>query len=130
MYRKPIFTRQYFNFNSQHLYSVKRRIAGCLQHRAKAICCDTDTYQEEMITLRHNLNRNNYSERITSAPRNLDWRIENYTPKLTTVFLPNVKGLAERTQKICSSYDNIHKWFNFSEVYLPCQATNRIQHDQ
>ena len=58
-----------------------------------------------MISLRHNLHHNNNPERITSAPRNLDWRIENNTPKLTTVCLPYVKGLAERIQKICSPYD-------------------------
>ena len=57
-----------------------------------------------MISLRHNLHRNNYPERI-SAPRNLDRRIEDNTRKLTTVCLPYVKGLAERIQKICGSYD-------------------------
>ena len=58
-----------------------------------------------MISLRHNLHRNNYPERITSAPRNLDRRIEDNTRKLTTVCLPYVKGLAERIHKICSPYD-------------------------
>ena len=67
-------------------------------------CSDTDAYQE-IISLRHNLHRNNYPERITSDPRNLDRRIEDNTRKLTTVFLPYVKGPAERIQKICSPYD-------------------------
>ena len=58
-----------------------------------------------MISLRHNLHRNNYPRRITSAPRNLHWRMEDNTRKLTTVCLPYVKGLAERTQKMCSPYD-------------------------
>ena len=58
-----------------------------------------------MISLRHNLRRNNYPESITSAPRNLDRRREDNTRKLTTVCLPYVKGLAERIQKICSPYD-------------------------
>ena len=57
-----------------------------------------------MISLRHNLHRFNYSERITSAPRNLDRRIEDNTRNLTTVCQPYVKGLAERIQKICSLY--------------------------
>ena len=61
--------------------------------------------KEKMINLRHNLHRNNYPERITSAPRNLDRRMEDNTRKLTTVCLPYVKGLAERIQKICSPYD-------------------------
>ena len=58
-----------------------------------------------MISLRHNLHCNNYPERITSAPRNLDRRIEDNTHKLTTVCLPYVKGLAKRIQKICRPYD-------------------------
>ena len=105
MYRKPTFTGQYLNFNSHHPYPVKKGIVHCLQHQAKTISSDTDTYQEERISLRHNLHRNNYPERITSAPRNLDRRIEDNTQKLTTVCLPYVRGLAERTQKICSLYD-------------------------
>ena len=58
-----------------------------------------------MISLIHNLHHNNYPERITSAPRNLDRRIEDNTRKLITVCLPYVKWLAERIQKICSQYD-------------------------
>ena len=58
-----------------------------------------------MIRLRHKLHHNKYPESITSAPRNLDRRIEDITRKLTTVCLPYVKGLAERIQKICSPYD-------------------------
>ena len=58
-----------------------------------------------MISLRHNFYCNNYPECITSAPRNLDRRIEGNTRKLTPVCLPSVKGLAKRIQKICSSYD-------------------------
>ena len=58
-----------------------------------------------MISLRHNLHRNNYPERITSPLRNVDGRIEDNTRKLTTVCLPYVKGLFERIQKICSPYD-------------------------
>ena len=105
VYRKPTFTGQYLNYNSHHPYTVKKGIVRCLQHRAKTISCDTDAYQEEMISLRHNLHRNNYPESIILAPRNLDWRMEDNIRKLTTVCLPYVKGLAERIQKICSPYD-------------------------
>ena len=105
VYHKPTFTGQYLNFNSHHPYTVKKRIVRCLEHQGKTISSNTDAYQEEMISLRHNLHCNNYPERITSASRNLDRRIEDNTPKLTTVCLPYVKGLAERIQKICSPYD-------------------------
>ena len=88
------------SFNSHHPYKVKKGIIHCLQHRAKTISSDTDAYQEEIISLKHNLHHNNYPEHITSAPRNLDRNIEDNTQKLTTVYLPNVKGLAEKIQKI------------------------------
>ena len=58
-----------------------------------------------MIRVRHNLHSNNYPEPITSAPRNLDRRIEDNTRKLTTVCLLYVRGLAKRIQKICTPYD-------------------------
>ena len=105
VYHKPTFTRQYLNFNTHHPYIVKKGIACCLKHQAKTISSDTDAYQDEIISLRHNLHRNNYPECITSAPRNLNRRIEDNTRKLTTVYLPYVKGLAERIQKICRPYD-------------------------
>ena len=104
VYSKPTFTGQYFNFNSHHPYTVKKGIVRCSQHRAKAISSDTDAYQEEMISLRYNLHLNNHPERMTSAPRNLDSRIEDNTRKLTAVCLPYVKELPERIQKTCSPY--------------------------
>ena len=93
VYLKPTFAGQYLNFNSHHPYTVKKRIICCLE---KTISGDTDANQEEMISLRYNLHRNNNPECITSAPRNLDRTIEDNTRKLTTVYLPYVKGLAEK----------------------------------
>ena len=84
---------------------VKKGIVHCFQHQAKTISSDNDAYQEKMISLRQNLHRNFYPECITSAPRNLDRRMEDNTQKLTTVCLPYVKGLAERIQKIYCPYD-------------------------
>ena len=129
VYRKRTFIGQHLNFNSHYPYTVKKGIVRCLQPRAKTISNDTDAYQEEMISLRHNLHRNNYPERITSVPRNQDRRIEVNTRKLTMVCLPYVKGLAERIQNICGPYD-ISTVFYSLEVSFPGQATNGIKHDQ
>ena len=96
VYRKLTFIGQYLNINSCHPYTVKKGIVLCLQHQAKTINSHTDAYQEEMISLRHNLHHNNYPKCITTAPRNLDRRREDNTRKLTTVCLPYVKGLPER----------------------------------
>ena len=84
VYRKPTFTGQYLNFNSHHPYTVKKGIVRCLQHRSNTISSDNDAYQEKMISFRHNLHLNNYTECITSAPRKLDRRMEDNTRKLTT----------------------------------------------
>ena len=107
VYRKPTFTGQYLNFNSHHPYTVKKGIVRCLQHRAKTISSDIDAFQEEMIRLRYNLHRKNYPEGITSAPRNLDRRIEDNTRKLTTECLPYDKGLAERIHMTSGQYSQV-----------------------
>ena len=49
-----------------------------------------DAYQEEMISLRHNLHRNNDPERITSALRNVDRRIEDKTQNLDNKIVFNI----------------------------------------
>ena len=92
VYHKPTVSKQYINFNCLHPYNLKKGIGRCLKHRAKAICSDTDAYEEKMISFRHYVHRNNYPEPITSALRNLDRRIENNTRKPTTVCPPYIKG--------------------------------------
>ena len=82
VYQKPTFTRQYLNFNFHYPLNVKKGIVCCLQHQANAICSD-NVYQE-MDRLRDTLlHQNNYPKGITSAPRNLDWKTEDKTLKLT-----------------------------------------------
>ena len=90
---------QCFNFNFHRLYHAKKGIILWLQHRVKAISGDSDAYLEEMKSLRYNLHHNNYSESITSAPRNLYRTTENYTRKHTTVCLPYIKGLSRKDSK-------------------------------
>ena len=90
VHRNPTFTWQYLNFNSHHPYTVKKGIDCCLQNRAKTITSDTDAYKEEMISLKHNLHRNNYPECITSAPGNLGgWSRPSI--ELNTIWEPIIK---------------------------------------
>ena len=126
VYHKSTFTGQYLNFNSHHPYNVKNGIVHCFQHWAKAISSDMDAYKEKMINLRHKLHRNNYLDRITSAPRNLDRRIEDDTPKLTTVCLPYVKAKGSKGYADHMTSGLYSKWLN-SLLY---HAANRIRHDQ
>ena len=79
VYRKPTFTRQYLNFNSHHPYNVKG-IVCYLQHRGKTISHGMDTYQEEIISIRHKLRHNNYPELITwRCPWCNGYRRRNWT---------------------------------------------------
>ena len=94
MYQKQTLTEQYLNFNSHDPWIINKGIACYLQHWAKAISND-NVYQEEMDRLRDTLHQNNYLKSIKSAPKNLDWKTEDKTWKLTTICLPYVKGLAE-----------------------------------
>ena len=54
----------------------------------KRLVSDIDAYQEEIISLKHNLHCNNFPDSVTSAPRNLDWMIENDTRKLVVYWPP------------------------------------------
>ena len=131
MHRKPTFTRQYLNFNSHHPQNVKKGIIRCLKHRVKAISNEIDAHQEEMISLRHNLHHNIYPESIISAPRNLDWRIEDGYRKITTVCLPYVKSLAKRIKRyIVHISSEQYSQVDSLEVSLLCQDANKIQHGQ
>ena len=69
--------------------------------KRETICpySDTDAYQEEMISLEHNLHCNNYPECKTSDPRNIDRSMEDNTRKLTTLCLPYGKGLAKGSKR-------------------------------
>ena len=81
-------------------YNVKKWIVRWLQHRAKAIRCDTNAYQEEKIGLRYNFHPSNYPESITSALKNMDHMTQNKIRTIITVRVPYVKGLTENIQKI------------------------------
>ena len=89
-FQKPTFTKQYHNFNSHHPYDVKKELFIVYDIKQKPL-----VYQEEINSSRDN----KYSESMTLCPRNLVWMIKNKTWKLTTVYLPDVKGLAEKIQE-------------------------------
>ena len=106
VYRKPTFTGQYLNFASNHPYSVKKGIVRCLQHRAKLISSDTDTYLREMRTINENLQSNGYPKNIIETTR--ERRVteeDDDNNKPTTVCLPYVKNVSEKIQKICIPYN-------------------------
>ena len=101
VYRKPIFTVLYQNFNSHHQYNAKER------NRSLSTTSTESHYSWQRCISRWNeeFRDNIHLEGITSSPINLDRTTENNTQKLITISLLYVKGLSEKIQKICSSYD-------------------------
>ena len=84
---------------------MKKGIVRCQQHQVKSISSDSDAYREEMISLRDNLHRNNYSESITSATSNLNRTTENCTRKNTTICRSYFTGQTEKILKMCGPFD-------------------------
>lgn len=66
-YHKPTFTGQYLNFNSCHLFPVRKGVIHCLQHWAKLLSDNPDTYRQEMIDIGNNLLSSTYFSNITSV---------------------------------------------------------------
>ena len=91
-------------------------------HVLYLISNDTDAYQEEMISLRHNLHRNNYPERITSAPRDLDRRIEDDTRINDKIFI-TWANLIERIRelhemlRVYNEEKVLSCWWNVLKIY-------------
>ena len=65
----------------------------------KTIRSDNESYQEEIKSLRDNLHRNNYTEIMTSALRNIDRWTENGTRKLTSVCLIYIERLSKKFER-------------------------------
>lgn len=63
VYRKPIGTGQYLNFNSFSPVQHKRALVRTLAHRARQICT-ADLLDEEMEQLKSSLRANNYPDRF------------------------------------------------------------------
>ena len=62
VYRKPIHTDRYLDFNSNHPKSAKCAVVRALTDRAKNVCSSSELLAEEMDHLGKVLKYNNYSK--------------------------------------------------------------------
>ena len=108
VYRKPTHTDRYIHFTSHHHPRVFNGTIKCLENRANKICTD-DKKSDELHHLSKVFKQNGY-------PKNLVHRILHRPPpnqsrpdttdeddeeKPKRLFLPYVKGVSERIEKVC-----------------------------
>ena len=117
VYRKPTHTDRYIHFSSHHHPRVINGTVLCLKNRANNICTKDKT--KEFEHLEKVFRQNGY-------PKKMIQRALNRTPKPShsetidedqedtdakkKIFLPYVKGVSERIEKVCRQL-NIHTVF-------------------
>ena len=83
VYRRPIHTDRYLDWNSNHPISSKRSVVQTLMHRVKMVCSTPELLAKEMDYLNKVLHLNSYP----------DWFIKNPTTTNMQTKLPARKLL-------------------------------------
>ena len=68
VYRKPIHTDRYLDWNSNHPISAKRSVIQALIHRAKMVCSTPELLAKEMDYLNKVLHKNSYPDCFLKKP--------------------------------------------------------------
>ena len=72
VYRKPIHTDRYLDFNSSHPFSAKRAVVRALMDRAESVCSDPVILAKDMEHLGKVLHYNNYPQWLIDKWRKSD----------------------------------------------------------
>ena len=103
VYRKPTHTDRYIHFSSHHHPRVFNGAVMCLKNRANNICT-TESKTKELNHLKKVFKQNGYPngviQRALHRPNRLEPRAEENTES-KKLFLPYVKGVSERIEKVC-----------------------------
>ena len=114
VYRKPIHTDQYLQWDSHHTIHSKYSVVGTLHHRARTICSNNQLLQQEEDHLSEALMNCNYliwalnrvkikMNNPAQKKKNKSSTQQNNTPK-PYITVPYYKGLSESVKKKCSNY--------------------------
>ena len=123
VYRKPMHTDQYLQWDSHHHLSAKFSVIHTLSHRAKTVCSKPELLQQEKDHLRKALTKCKYhkwaldkmekrlnrstSEVIDGANSQGTTVAQAVTNRVKTkghIVIPYTQGLCESIKKICGRY--------------------------
>ena len=123
VYRKPMHTDQYLQWDSHHHLSAKFSVINTLSHRAKTMCNSPALLPQEMDHLRKALTQCKYpkwaldkvGKRLNKSTREATDGVNNQgttgTQVATTevktkghIVIPYTQGLCESIKKICARY--------------------------
>ena len=108
-YRKPTHTDRYIPFHSNHHPRVLMGIARCMRNRALQVC-DENSQQSELEHLERVFRANGFPEKVVmralSSPCSNrtpgDWQQQEEEEAMKPLFVPYVRGLSERLEKVCT----------------------------
>ena len=112
VYRKPIHTDQYLQWDSHHNLACKYSVIKTLTHRAKAVCSSSQLLKEELKHLEEVLTQCKYPrwaiqkiQREQEQKKNKKSKERNTrTQKRCDIVVPYTKGLCESYKSICIKY--------------------------
>ena len=123
VYRKPMHTDQYLQWDSHHHLSAKFNVTNTLSHRAKTVCNRPELLQQEMDHLRKALTKCKYpkwaldkvEKRINkSTSKTIDGvnnhgttgaqAVTNEVKMKDHIVIPYTQGLCKSIKKICGRY--------------------------
>ena len=112
VYRKPTHTNQYLQWDSHHAISNKYSVISSLLHRAKDICSNKQSLEEEQKQIQEALQTCKYPvwaiNRMkikTNSPRNKNNNKQDNRPMYKNfVTVPYNGGLSETFKNICKRY--------------------------
>ena len=123
VYRKPILTDQYLQWDSHHHLSAKFSVIHTLSHRAKIVCSKPELLQQEKDHLRKALTKCKYpkwaldkvekrlnrstsevNEGVNNQGTTAAQPVTNEVKSKGHIVIPYTQGLCESIKKICGRY--------------------------
>ncbi|GJQ78407.1 hypothetical protein Trydic_g22231 [Trypoxylus dichotomus] len=101
VYKKPIHTGQYLDFEFNHPHNVKLGVAQCLYNRAREVCSDDRDRDEEFRSVTNTLKLNGCTKETLSKAKTMrTTRIHSTERQLNvrTTPVPYMKGLSEKNR--------------------------------
>ena len=109
VYRKPTHTGQYTHFSSNQSWHVKLSTIKARVRRAKFICSDQTSLNEEISYIRKTIQMNGYPLNVinktikdTLQSHNSEHKSKELEP--LKMFIPYEKGVAEKLKRVASKY--------------------------